>query len=274
MKNVQLVTPPPITASAFLGALLPPPINLPAFPMAGAAATNPFPPWSTSTSRSAMPFGMGGLATVRGRANHSTSTSQTLNYTAPRSLNAGVPPNAMTAPPTSCDMEEECSICFDQLKKRSCVALRACKHCFHNDCVRQAFNSKPQCPICRKSIGEPRGTSPSGEMRISTSPVQCASFRKDSILITYNIPSAPQMSYHDNPGVSHGGKYESAYLPNNSDGQNLCKRLKFAFMHGLIFTVGTSMTTGAPNQCTVSFKKLALILFILLSRWFIVSYFI
>ena len=60
------------------------------------------------------------------------------------------------------------------------------------------------------------------------------------------------MSYHVNPGQRQQGKNESAYLPNNIDGQNLLKRLKYAFMHGLTFTVGTSMTSRAPNQCTWS----------------------
>lgn len=36
----------------------------------------------------------------------------------------------------------------------------------------------------------------------------------------------------------------------NTDGQELLKRLKYAFLHGLTFTVGTSITTGAKNQCT------------------------
>ncbi len=36
----------------------------------------------------------------------------------------------------------------------------------------------------------------------------------------------------------------------NLDGQALLKRLKYAFLHGLTFTVGTSLTTGRDNQCT------------------------
>ena len=58
------------------------------------------------------------------------------------------------------------------------------------------------------------------------------------------------MNYHDNPGHPQTGKRVKAYLPNNTDGQQLLKRLKYAFMHGIIFTVGTSATTGKPNQCT------------------------
>ena len=39
-------------------------------------------------------------------------------------------------------------------------------------------------------------------------------------------------------------------ITSNADGQALLKRLKYAFLHGLTFNVGTSMTTGATNQCT------------------------
>lgn len=36
----------------------------------------------------------------------------------------------------------------------------------------------------------------------------------------------------------------------NTDEQALLKRLKYAFLHGLTFNVGTSLTTGLKNQCT------------------------
>jgi deltex-like protein len=38
-----------------------------------------------------------------------------------------------------------------------------------------------------------------------------------------------------------------AYLPNNVQGQELLKRLKYAIQHGLMFTIGTSLTTRQPN---------------------------
>eukprot|EP00578_Thalassiosira_sp_NH16_P011193 CAMPEP_0181108426 /NCGR_PEP_ID=MMETSP1071-20121207/17624_1 /TAXON_ID=35127 /ORGANISM="Thalassiosira sp., Strain NH16" /LENGTH=744 /DNA_ID=CAMNT_0023192029 /DNA_START=36 /DNA_END=2270 /DNA_ORIENTATION=- len=180
----------------------------------------------------------------------SYATSQTLRYTAPQSLTTGVPSNALTSPPASCNMNEKCVICHERLKKSRCVALYACNHVFHATCIQLAFNTNPQCPICRVSIGAPQGKSPSGTMMISSSPVHCSGFREDSIIITYNIPCGHQLSYHDNPGNRHGGKHAVAYLPNNKEGQKLLKRLKFSFKHGLSFTVGASMTTGLEGQCT------------------------
>jgi hypothetical protein len=99
----------------------------------------------------------------------------------------------------------------------------------------------------------PQGKSPSGTMSISAaSSIRCSGYQENSIIITYAIKGGAQKSYHDNPGQRQSGKRATAYLPNNADGQNLLKRLKYAFLHGLTFTVGTSATTGIVNQCTWS----------------------
>jgi len=66
------------------------------------------------------------------------------------------------------------------------------------------------------------------------------------------MKNEPQKSSHDNPGTIQMGKTARAYLPDNTDGRKLLKRLQYAFLRGLAFTVGTSVTTGASNQCTWS----------------------
>ena len=101
--------------------------------------------------------------------------------------------------------------------------------------------------------GPPQGTMPSGKMTICYEPsTTCQGFGPGTIQITYSIKSGLQKSYHANPGVYHESTERTAYLPHNSDGQALLKRLKFAFMHGLTFTVGTSQTSNKPNQVTWS----------------------
>ena len=177
-------------------------------------------------------------------------TTQTLSYTAPPSLTVGVPDNALTPVPMSCNLDDDCVICMEKLKKRRKCAALPCKHVFHKQCLELAFKSKPQCPVCRISVGKAQGKSPSGTMTVFISPIRCSGFNEDSITITYNMPSGTQMSYHDNPNTRHSSKFVSAYLPNNNDGRELLKRLKFAFMHGLTFTVGTSATSGQTNQIT------------------------
>jgi deltex-like protein len=181
------------------------------------------------------------------------AASHVLRYFAPQSLCTDVFTGEFLGPPSSSSVSESCSICWDQLgDKTKCKALKACKHIFHTECIKRAFESKPECPVCRKSIGEPQGKSPSGTMSIILISNRCSGYDTASISIRYNILPGRQLGYHENPGKYHTGKYTTAYLPDNADGRNLCKRLKFAFMHGLTFTVGTSLTTGATNQCTVS----------------------
>ena len=87
-------------------------------------------------------------------------------------------------------------------------------------------------------------------MSVTVNPIRCSGFQCDTLVVSYNIPAARQISYHDNPGATHGSKVATAYVPNNEEGINLLKRLKFAFKHGLTFTVGTSMTSGMTDQCT------------------------
>ena len=183
---------------------------------------------------------------------HRFSTSS-LVYKAPGSLVIGIPRNALIPSPSSCCIRnKDCVICQDALSTTTSAALAVCNHVFHNDCIKQALNAKPECPICRKTVGAPQGKSPSGIMVITTNNLRCSGHHEDSITITYKMKSGPQKTYHDNPGHRQSGKHATAYLPNNADGKNLLKRLKYSFMHGLTFTVGTSATTGIANQCTWS----------------------
>ena len=57
-------------------------------------------------------------------------------------------------------------------------------------------------------------------------------------------------SYRSNPGARFTGATRIAYLPDNTEGRDLLKRLEYAFLHGLTFTVGTSLSTGAANIVT------------------------
>ena len=115
---------------------------------------------------------------------------------------------------------------------------------------------KPCCPICRRLVKEPRGTSPSGTMTIVSRPrLLCAGFEstsKGTFEIKYEMHSNFQKQYHQNPGVFYLGTERIAYLPDNNEGVKLLKRLKYAWKRGLSFTVGTSLTTGKENSITWS----------------------
>ena len=55
---------------------------------------------------------------------------------------------------------------------------------------------------------------------------------------------------HPNPGMRHFGAQRCAYLPDNTEGKEVLQLLKKAFDQKLIFTVGTSRTSGSDNVVT------------------------
>eukprot|EP00542_Grammatophora_oceanica_P017037 CAMPEP_0194045396 /NCGR_PEP_ID=MMETSP0009_2-20130614/16746_1 /TAXON_ID=210454 /ORGANISM="Grammatophora oceanica, Strain CCMP 410" /LENGTH=133 /DNA_ID=CAMNT_0038690241 /DNA_START=250 /DNA_END=651 /DNA_ORIENTATION=+ len=89
-------------------------------------------------------------------------------------------------------------------------------------------------------------------MKVSYTASKCSGYNCNTIQIDYTMQSGTQKEYHPSPGTSFGSTTRTAYLPNNADGQMLLQRLKYAFMHGLTFTVGTSLTNGARNVITWS----------------------
>ncbi|XP_031698629.1 E3 ubiquitin-protein ligase DTX3L-like [Anarrhichthys ocellatus] len=70
------------------------------------------------------------------------------------------------------------------------------------------------------------------------------------IHIKYDIPGGIQTEKHLNPGKYYSGIHRIAYLPNNKEGREVLVLLKKAFKQKLIFTVGTSRTSGMDNQVT------------------------
>jgi deltex len=74
--------------------------------------------------------------------------------------------------------------------------------------------------------------------------------RTSAPFIFYHIYADMQKKYHPHPGVRHGGAKRTAYLPETVDGHRLLKRLAYAFMHGLTFTVGVSLKTKQDNAVT------------------------
>ena len=62
----------------------------------------------------------------RRRHGSGPSSAQTLTYTAPATLNGGVPADAYKKVPRSHDLYDDCVICMDSLRNGRCVALRKC----------------------------------------------------------------------------------------------------------------------------------------------------
>lgn len=71
-----------------------------------------------------------------------------------------------------------------------------------------------------------------------------------TIIIDYGFLSGIQGVEHPNPGQPYEGTYRKAYLPDTREGREVLQLLRRAFDARLVFTVGTSTTTGLQNQTT------------------------
>jgi deltex-like protein len=169
-----------------------------------------------------------------------------------------------TAPATDTTTKKptgrDCAICPDTLdphRPRPCVKIITCQHQFHSDCLHDALNrGKVECPLCRCKLG-PQGKSPSGTMDIKLTDYDCAGYfdhnhATKTIQIDYNVPAGQQQSYHDNPSLPFDAVWRVAYLPHTTEGVALLQRIKYAWMHGLCFSVGRSLATGKASAVTWS----------------------
>ncbi|MGH0138104.1 UNVERIFIED_CONTAM: hypothetical protein FKN15_001419 [Acipenser sinensis] len=166
--------------------------------------------------------------------------------------------------------EEDCMICMERLCSPSgydgvsgsqTIAPSAvgkftkCGHVFHLLCMLAMYDNGTkdgslQCPSCKTIYGEKTGTQPKGKMDIYSIP-QSLPGHPDcgTIQIIYNIPPGVQGPEHPNPGqpFSSRGFPRHCYLPDSDQGRKVLKLLKLAWNRRLIFTVGTSSTTGEPD---------------------------
>ena len=69
-----------------------------------------------------------------------------------------------------------------------------------------------------------------------------------TIVIYYRLPSGLQGPEHPNPGRYYDGTSRTAYLPDNHEGREVLQLLRRAFDARVVFTIGTSTTTGRSNQ--------------------------
>ncbi|XP_054703453.1 probable E3 ubiquitin-protein ligase DTX2 isoform X5 [Grus americana] len=166
--------------------------------------------------------------------------------------------------------DEDCIICMEKLSSPSgysdtceCSTIKPetvgrltnCQHSFHMLCMLAMYSNgnkdgSLQCPSCKTIYGEKTGTQPKGKMEVSTFP-QSLPGHKDcgTIQIVYHISRGIQGPEHPNPGMPYTarGFPRYCYLPDNEKGRKVLELLRVAWKRRLIFTVGTSSTTGESN---------------------------
>ncbi|KAI8507650.1 E3 ubiquitin-protein ligase dtx3l [Branchiostoma belcheri] len=147
------------------------------------------------------------------------------------------------------DQDDTCPICMSDFTDPK---MLPCKHKFCSDCLATALKHAAKCPICGLVVGRLRGDQPEGRMeytveRHSSLPGYpgCG-----TIIIHYSIPSGVQGRDHPNPGQPYHGTSRKAYLPDNYEGQEVLTLLKEAWRNKLVFTIGTSVTTGTDDAVT------------------------
>ncbi|KAM4620721.1 putative E3 ubiquitin-protein ligase DTX2 isoform 2-T2 [Polymixia lowei] len=169
--------------------------------------------------------------------------------------------------------DEDCIICMDHLSNPSGYEAVSsedgapsilpvtvgkfikCGHTLHMLCMLAMYNNGTkdgslQCPSCKTIYGEKTGTQPKGKMEIY-SIAQSLPGHPDcgTIQIIYSIPPGIQGPEHPKPGQPYTcrGFPRFCFLPDNDKGRKVLELLKVAWMRRLIFTVGTSSTTGEPD---------------------------
>ncbi|KAJ8394731.1 hypothetical protein AAFF_G00043310 [Aldrovandia affinis] len=166
--------------------------------------------------------------------------------------------------------EEDCIICMERL---SCPSgydgasdsqaippntvgkFTKCGHNLHLLCMLAMYNNGTkdgslQCPSCKTIYGEKTGTQPKGKMEIYSTPQPLPGHPDcGTIQIIYSIPPGIQGPEHPNPGQPYTcrGFPRLCFLPDNHKGRKVLELLKIAWTRRLIFTVGTSSTTGEPD---------------------------
>ncbi|XP_075966460.1 uncharacterized protein dtx3lb.2 [Anarhichas minor] len=145
--------------------------------------------------------------------------------------------------------DENCPICMDKFTNKKRLK---CKHEFCEECLAKARKSMGDiCPVCKDVFGLVEGDQPAGTMTSYESSSSLPGFPGyGTIHINYDITGGIQTEKHSNPGKYYSGIHRTAYLPNNKEGREVLVLLKKAFDQKLIFTVGTSRTTGMDNQVT------------------------
>lgn len=147
--------------------------------------------------------------------------------------------------------QDTCPICMDNFTNKT--SLKRCKHSFCKECIGQAMKSKSVCPICQTVYGKLEGDQPQdASMKVTTSYyTPLPGYEKyGTITIQYDVPSGRQGPEHPHPGKPYHGTTRTAYLPDSPEGRDVLSLLRRAFDQRLIFTIGTSSTTGLQDCVT------------------------
>ncbi|KAG7266957.1 hypothetical protein CRUP_033636 [Coryphaenoides rupestris] len=235
---------------------------------------SPWPPPSTGAQASAPMQSHSGSANglsvpaIPVQLSGSTSVTSALAASRPEDVIQRYMEPLPTAP------DEDCIICMDHLSSPSsyeavssetggpCILPETvgkfitCGHALHMLCMLAMYNNGTKVmgvssvPRVRLFTERRLARSPKAKMEIY-SIGQSLPGHPDcgTIQIIYSIMPGIQGPEHPNPGQPYTcrGFPRFCFLPDNDKGRKVLELLKVAWMRRLIFTVGTSSTTGEPD---------------------------
>ncbi|XP_032801847.1 uncharacterized protein LOC116938614 [Petromyzon marinus] len=145
---------------------------------------------------------------------------------------------------------DECPICLTHFKEKH--ILPKCRHAFCRSCIDMAVRVRPACPMCNEPYGNTLGNQPiNATMTVNKTSDRLPGYRTcGRIEISYTIPHGVQGPEHPQPGKAYRGMSQTAYLPDNQEGNHVLLLLQKAFKQRLTFTVGVSRSTGVDNFVT------------------------
>ena len=144
-----------------------------------------------------------------------------------------------------------CPICLE--KPTNPVKMPCCQQILCKACSDRAFQESPLCLVCRKPLRAVVGNQPANATMTHSfvSRHSLPGYPDFGIItITYRVPDGIQTHEHPNPGRRYCGTTRTAYLPNNAEGREVLQLFQRAFKARLIFTVGTSHTSGLSDVVT------------------------
>jgi len=150
--------------------------------------------------------------------------------------------------------DDDCPVCMESLGKiKPNPGVLPCTHAFCIPCLYHCFKDNFLiCPICKKRFGIVYGTMPTGTMSVDRQPPGTKPLSGyesyGTITVKFHFDDGIQGPEHPNPGKKYFGTTRVAFLPANSEGEEILKLIQIAWDRKLMFTIGTSITTGATDQ--------------------------
>jgi deltex-like protein len=132
-------------------------------------------------------------------------------------------------------------------------------HYFHRHCVMDWMEKHNTCPVCGTYYGKAIGTQPEGKMTVKKVSSKLPGHAScGTINIDFEFPSGTQGENHPHPGSAYAACRKTAYLPDNTEGQNVLKLFELAWERKILFKVDDRKSDdGAVAQIVengISFK--------------------